>query len=91
MQRRVLEIMLREEDLERAKQDAISYVREFISELREGKVPYDDLIIWKEITRPIEEYKARGAHIEAAKMMIEAGWELEPGDKVGFVILKGEG
>jgi len=91
VQRKVLEIMLREEDLEKAKREAIEYVQRFISDLREGKVPYDDLIIWKEITRPLEEYKARGAHIEAAKRMIEAGWELEPGDKVGFVILKGEG
>ncbi len=91
VQKRVLEIMLREENLEQAKKDAIDYVRGFISDLREGKVEYDDLIIWKEITRPLEEYKARGAHIEAARMMIEAGWELEPGDKVGFVILKGEG
>jgi len=91
VQRKVLEIMLREKDLEKAKKEAIAYVKGFISDLRQGKVPYDDLIIWKEITRPLEEYKARGAHIEAAKRMIEAGWELEPGDKVGFVILKGEG
>ncbi len=91
VQKKVLEIMLKEEDLEKAKRETIEYVKRFISNLREGKVPYDDLIIWKEITRPLEEYKARGAHIEAAKRMIEAGWELEPGDKVGFVILKGEG
>ncbi len=91
VQRKVLEIILREKDLEKAKGEAISYVKGFISNLREGKIEYDDLIIWKEITRPLEEYKARSAHIEAAKKMIEAGWELEPGDKVGFIILKGEG
>ena len=89
-QRGVLEIVLSQEP-HRAIGLAKDFVRQRISQLRAGDVLYRHLIIWKELTRPIEAYKARTAHVEAAKLMRADGWELDPGDKVGYIIGKGEG
>jgi len=85
LQKKVLEIVLKEKD----PQKAAKFVRQFISDLREKKVPYKDLIIWKTLTRPIKEYKVRAPHIEAAKKLMEEGWDLSLGDKIGYVIVVG--
>jgi len=87
VQERVLEIILKEQ----APQKAAKFVNQFISGLREKKVPYKDLIIWKTLTRPIKEYKVRAPHIEAAKKLMEEGWGLSLGDKIGYVIVAGSG
>ena len=60
-----------------------------IAELKQRKVPFRDLIIWKTLTKPPEQYAIRAPHVEAAKMLKEKGWRLTGGDKVGFVILVG--
>ncbi len=87
VQERVLEIVLKE----RSPEKAAGFVRQFVSDLRERKVPYKDLIIWKTLTRPIEKYKVRAPHIEAAKKLMKEGWELSAGDKIGYVIVSGSG
>jgi DNA polymerase I len=55
------------------------------------RVPLKQLIIWKQITKSIEEYEATAPHVEVAKKLIEEGWRIRPGDKVGYVIVKGAG
>ena len=86
VQEDVLGIVLRERDIKKA----VEIVKKHLSELRERKTPYKDLIIWKTLTKPIEKYKVRAAHVQAALMLEEAGWSLSIGDKVGYVItLKG--
>ena len=87
VQERVLEIILKE----RSPEKAAGFIRQFISDLREKKVAYKDLIIWKTLTRPIEKYKVRAPHIEAAKKLMMEGWELSVGDKIGYVIVTGSG
>ena len=52
---------------------------------------FRDLIIWKTLTKPVEKYAIKVSHAEAAKMMKDKGWSLTVGDKVGYVILTGEG
>ena len=87
VQERVLEIILKE----RSPQKAADYVREFISEMRKGKVPLRDFVIWKTLTKKVEEYAVRAPHVEAAKMLKREGWELTLGDKVGYIITAGSG
>ena len=87
VQEKVLEIVLKEE----APKKAAEFVRQFVSDLRGKKVPYRDLVIWKTLTRPIEKYAVRAAHVEAAKMLMKEGWDLSIGDKVGYVIVSGPG
>jgi DNA polymerase I len=87
VQKGVLEIILEEKN----PQKAAKFVSQFISDLREKKVPYKDLVIWKTLARPIKEYKVRAPHIEAAKKLMEEGWDLSLGDKIGYVIVVGSG
>ncbi len=87
VQEHVLQIILNEPSPKRA----IDYVRSVIADLRNRKVPLHDLIIWKTLTKPPEDYAIKTPHVEAAKMLKEKGWRLTGGDKVGYVILIGEG
>ncbi|MDI6904512.1 MAG: DNA polymerase domain-containing protein [Candidatus Bathyarchaeia archaeon] len=87
VQERILEIVLKEQCPEKA----VEFVRQFIYELWQRRVPYRDLIIWKTLTKPVEEYAVRASHVEAAKMLKEKGWELTVGDKVGYVVVVGSG
>ncbi len=87
VQENVLGIILREKSAEKA----VSYVHKVVAELKNRQVPFRDLIIWKTLTKPPEQYAIRTPHVEAAKMLKEKGWLLAGGDKVGFVILKGTG
>jgi DNA polymerase, archaea type len=86
-QEQVLEIILKEQSPQKAE----AYVRTVIDELKQHKTAYRDLIVWKSLAKPIEEYEVNASHVEAAKMMQSKGWKLAVGDKVGYVIVKGEG
>jgi len=87
VQEKAIEIILKE----KSPQKAAAYVRKVIQQLKEGRVPLEDLVIWKTLTKPVEEYAVRAPHVEAAKKLLKAGWTLSVGDKVGFVILRGPG
>ncbi|MDH5483193.1 MAG: DNA polymerase II [Candidatus Bathyarchaeota archaeon] len=87
VQEKVLEIVLREQSPKKA----AKFVQEFISEIRQKRVAYRDLIIWKTLTKPVEDYQIKASHVEAAKMLRAKGWSLTVGDKVGFVVIVGTG
>jgi DNA polymerase I len=87
VQEKVLEIILKE----RSPKKATEFVQQFVYELRQKRVAFRDLIIWKTLTKPAEEYEVKASHVEAAKMLRERGWELAIGDKIGFVVVKGTG
>ena len=87
VQEHVLEIILKEQ----SPKNAIVYVQGVIAELKQRKVPFLDLVIWKTLTKSPEQYAIRAPHVEAAKMLKEKGWRLTAGDKIGFVVLSGKG
>jgi DNA polymerase I len=87
VQEHVLEIILSESSA----QKALGYVRDTVKALKQRKVPFNDLIIWKTLTKAPQDYNIKAPHVEVAKMLIEKGWRLSSGDKVGYVILKGKG
>jgi len=87
VQEKVLEIVLKDQ----SPKTATEFVRQYISDLWAKKVPYRGLIIWKTLTRPVEEYAVKAAHVEAAMMLMKEGWDLARGDKIGYVIVIGPG
>lgn len=87
VQEKVLEKILKE----RSPEKAAEFVRQFIFKLRQKQIPYRDLIVWKTLTKRVEEYAVKAPHVEAAKMLRKEGWDLSLGDKVGYVIIKGSG
>jgi DNA polymerase I len=87
VQEKVLEIILKEQSPKKA----AKFVQHFINELRQKSVPYHDLIIWKTLTKPPEDYEIKASHVEVAKMLAEKGWKFSVGDKVGYVAVVGTG
>lgn len=87
LQREVAMKVLAEGDVE----GAIALVRKRVRELREGKVPLRDLVIWKGISRPLKAYKARPPHVELALRLEARGYKIKVGDQIGFVVVKGPG
>jgi DNA polymerase I len=87
VQQHVLEIILKEQSPKKA----MDYVHAMVADLRHRKIPLNALVIWKTLTKPPEQYAVRAPHVEAAKMLIEKGWRLAAGDKVGYVVLGGKG
>jgi len=87
VQEKVLEIILKGQSPEKA----ANFVQQVIDELWQKRVPFRDLIIWKTLAKPAEEYAVKASHVEAAKMLKDKGWKLTVGDKVGYVILTGTG
>ncbi len=71
--------------------EAINYVRKVIADLRAGKIDITKLVIWKTLTRPISQYTAEPPHVAAAKKLMKAGYRVEVGDKIGYVVVKGAG
>ncbi|MCW4024961.1 MAG: DNA polymerase II [Candidatus Bathyarchaeota archaeon] len=87
VQEKVLEIILKDQ----SPKSAVNYVHVVIRQLRQRQIPLQNLIIWKTLTKPPQKYNIKAPHVEAAKQLIEHGWRLTSGDKVGYVILQGKG
>ena len=63
VQEHVLEIILKEPSPKKA----VEFVRSMVLTLRQRKVPLQDLIIWKTLTKSPEDYAIKAPHVEAAK------------------------
>ncbi len=70
---------------------SMDILRSYVDRLRKGDVDIDDLVIWEQITRPLDEYKANAPHIEVAKYLAKKGWKIRRGVFIGYVIHRGEG
>ena len=87
VQRNVIEIILKDRNPEKA----VNYVRKVIEEIKGGKVPIEDYIIYKGLTRKPSKYESVQAHVKAAMRAAKKGIVYTIGSKVGFIVLKGAG
>jgi DNA polymerase elongation subunit (family B) len=87
IQREVLITILRDKDPKKA----IKIVRETVKKIKEGKVHLEDLVIYEQITRPLNQYEQIGPHVKAAKKALAKGIPVGVGSIIGFVITKGSG
>ncbi len=83
VQMKVIEIILRRKDAKLAAE----YVRDVIEDLRSGKIPIEKLIIYKTLTKKIEGYETKQAHVVAAKVAKDANVIYEIGSKIPYVIV----
>ncbi|MEM0380621.1 MAG: DNA polymerase II [Desulfurococcaceae archaeon] len=87
VQEKVTEILLKKDSV----YEAIEYVKNIISDIRNAKIPIDKLVIWKTLSKKLEEYSVDAPHVVAARKLIKAGVKISVNDKVGYVVLKGMG
>ncbi|HYA21653.1 MAG TPA: DNA-directed DNA polymerase [Thermoproteota archaeon] len=83
-QRKILGVLL-SGGSKKAARDALD---EIVSGVRSGRVPLEDFVLWKTITKPLSEYTVRTPHVEAARMLEERGWIIKPGDRVGYLVTR---
>ena len=62
-----------------------------IEKLRRKEIPIEKLVIWKTLTKRLDEYEAEAPHVQAARIMERAGYRVSPGMKIGYVIVRGSG
>jgi DNA polymerase I len=87
LQSEVIRIVLEEEDPDKAAR----LVKETVKQVREGKVPLEKLIINKTLTKSVGKYESMQAHVKAAEKAKELDIAAEIGQKVSYVIVKGQG
>jgi len=87
VQEKVIEIVLKNAE----PNNAVKYVRKVINELKNQKIPLEKLIIWKTLSKKIEEYEVDIAHVRVAKMLMKLGYKVSKGEKIGYIICKGGG
>ena len=87
VQRRVIEIILRE----RNPKKALDYVNGVVRDIKSGKVALEDYVIYKGITKKPEKYESKQAHVKAFLRAREMGIRYPIGTKIGFVVVSGFG
>ena len=86
-QEEVLRLILGKKDVE----GAVSLVRDRIETLKKLGIELKDVVVYEQLSKPIEEYKLISPHIAAAKKLVDKGIPVSTGSVVGFVIEKGSG
>ncbi len=87
IQSEVIDIILRDRDPAKA----ASLVRDTVKKIREGKIPFEDFVIYKTLTKDVAHYDSRLAHVLAAKKAKVEDIRADVGTKIGYVIVKGSG
>ena len=86
VQEDILKLVLSERENE-----ALSYIKKKVEDLKNGKVPLNKLILKTQLTREISQYKSIGPHVIVAMKMAEKGELVMPGTVIRYVIAKGHG
>ena len=86
-QQKVLEILLREGDPEKA----ADIIKEVTQALKKGDVDPDDLVIYTRLTMPLSQYKQVAPHVQIAKHMKERGEEVGVGSTIAYIVTEGKG
>jgi len=71
-------------------QKAAKIIKSVVEEIKEGKIPLEDLVIHTQITKNPEDYVQMAPHVLAAKRAIENGRKVSRGSIIRYVIVKGK-
>ncbi len=86
-QEKVLKAILKD----RSPEKAVKIVRETLKRIRSGDVSMDNLVIFSQLTRPIDQYEQVGPHVAAAVKAMDRGRHIKAGSIISYVITKGTG
>ncbi|MFQ5846680.1 MAG: DNA polymerase domain-containing protein [Candidatus Methylomirabilales bacterium] len=67
--------------------EALELLRRHVDEIREGRVPFEELVITRTLSKDPMQYVREDAGAIAAKAMAGAGVKLHPGEQIGYIIL----
>lgn len=87
VQEKVLEIILKEND----KEKALDYVHSVIKDIEDKKVDYSKMIISTQLKKEISGYDSIGPHVQVAKNMEQKGIKISAGMVIKYIIGEGTG
>ncbi len=70
---------------------AFEEVKNLIEKVGQGKIDLKDLVIYTQLTKPLESYEQLTPHVMAAKKAIAKGVKISEGSVIGYVITRGTG
>ena len=91
VQEKVIEIILKDSNKERAKDEAVNYVRTIVADVKNKKIIKDKMIISMKLQKPLEEYDAIGPHVTIARQLYAKGINVGVGSLIQFIITEGKG
>jgi len=71
-----------------SKEKAVKVVMDKINELKEGRTPLDELVIYTQLKKSMDKYKLTSPELEAAKKAMKAGIPIEEGSLISYVITR---
>ena len=77
--------------LENRIDDAKRIVAETIENVRKGRIPIEDFVIYTTLKRKIKDYEAIGPHVRAAMRLEKAGRKMKKGSVIGYIVTRGAG
>lgn len=83
-QRKVLEILLKEGDVSKA----MAFVRDVISDLKDGKTSLEDCVIWTQLRKKVSSYEVQSPEVSAVIHARKAGLDVPEGALVGYVVTR---
>jgi len=81
-QRRILEIILQEQDNEKA----FKFAKKVIKQIKDKKLPNEKLIIKTRLSRNIDQYDSIGPHVKVARDLVKKGRTISVGSIVEYII-----
>lgn len=85
-QQEVLRLVLQDKT-----EEAFTYARKIVRDLKEGKIELRKLVLKTQITRDLSRYTSIGPHVKVAKDMVKKGYPVPAGTLVEYVIGEGSG
>lgn len=86
-QSKILEMIL----ISGNEKEALKYVKEKIKDLKERRIPKEDLILITQLKKPISKYKSISPHVTAAIKMKERGEDVSEGTLISYYIGEAQG
>lgn len=84
VQQQVLEAILKDG----SKEKALKIVMDKLDELKAGKTPLEELVIYTQLKKSMGKYEITSPELEAAKKAVKAGMPIEDGSLISYVITK---
>ncbi|MEM4254140.1 MAG: DNA-directed DNA polymerase [Candidatus Woesearchaeota archaeon] len=86
-QKRVLELLLSAKKPDAA----LEYLKKIVDDLKQNRIPLNDVVIHTALSKDISEYESAGPHVAAAQRMQALGIQVGPGVLIRYVVIKGKG
>ncbi len=76
---------------DRDEKKAVEIVRDIVGRINKGDIDVKDLVIYTQITRPLDKYEQIGPHVAAARKYVKHGQPVREGSIIGYIITRGDG